>query len=63
MVKVIEEIVDDGIFMELFNSYAENIVIGFQKVRQLVWSQTNPKYWLDVWILSLNQGSEIYQNM
>ena len=32
MVKVIEEIVDDGIFMELFNSYAENIVIGFSRL-------------------------------
>ena len=32
MVKVIEEIVDDGIFMELFNSYAENIVIGFARL-------------------------------
>ena len=29
MVKVIEEIVDDGFFMELFNSYAENIIIGY----------------------------------
>jgi propionyl-CoA carboxylase beta chain len=32
MVKVIEEIVDDGIFMELFNSYAENIIIGFARL-------------------------------
>ena len=32
MVKVIEEIVDDGIFVELFNSYAENIVIGFARL-------------------------------
>ena len=32
MVKVIEEIVDDGIFMELFNSYAENIVIGYARL-------------------------------
>ena len=32
MVKLIEEIVDDGIFMELFNSYAENIVIGFSRL-------------------------------
>tara|TARA_B100001996_G_scaffold382841_1_gene375931 strand:+ start:85 stop:1647 length:1563 start_codon:yes stop_codon:yes gene_type:complete len=32
MVKVIEEVVDDGFFMELFNSYAENIVIGFGRL-------------------------------
>ena len=32
MVKVIEEIVDDGLFVELFNSYAENIVIGFARL-------------------------------
>ena len=32
MVKGIEEFVDDGIFMELFNSYAENIVIGFARL-------------------------------
>ncbi len=32
MVKVIEEIVDDGFFMELFNSYAENIVIGYARL-------------------------------
>ena len=32
MVKIIEEIVDDGIFMELFNSYAENIIIGFARL-------------------------------
>ena len=32
MVKVIEEIVDDGFFMELFNSYAENIIIGYARL-------------------------------
>ena len=32
MVKVIEEIVDDGHFMELFNLYAENIIIGFARL-------------------------------
>ena len=32
MVKVIESIVDDGYFMELFNSYAENIVIGYGRL-------------------------------
>jgi acetyl-CoA carboxylase carboxyltransferase component len=32
MVKVIEEVVDDGIFMELFDAYAENIVIGFARL-------------------------------
>jgi propionyl-CoA carboxylase beta chain len=32
MVKVIEEVVDDGIFMELFTLYAENIVIGFARL-------------------------------
>ncbi|MDP6870356.1 MAG: acyl-CoA carboxylase subunit beta [Candidatus Poseidoniaceae archaeon] len=32
MVKIIEEIVDDGFFMELFNSYAENILIGYARL-------------------------------
>ena len=32
MVKVVEEIVDDGIFMELFESYADNIIIGFARL-------------------------------
>ena len=32
MVKVIEEVADDGIFMELFGSYAENIIIGFARM-------------------------------
>jgi propionyl-CoA carboxylase beta chain len=32
MVKVIEEVVDDGYFMELFNSYAENIIIGYARL-------------------------------
>ena len=32
MVRVIEEIVDDNIFMELFDSYAENILIGFARL-------------------------------
>lgn len=32
MVKVISEIVDDGLFVELFNSYAENIIIGFARL-------------------------------
>ena len=30
--KVIEEIVDEGRFLELFSSYAENIVIGFSRL-------------------------------
>ena len=32
MVKVVEEIVDDGDFMELFSSYADNIIIGFARL-------------------------------
>ncbi|MEC7096725.1 MAG: carboxyl transferase domain-containing protein, partial [Candidatus Thermoplasmatota archaeon] len=32
MVKVIEEIVDDGHFMELFDAYADNIIIGFARL-------------------------------
>ena len=32
MVKVVEEIVDDGIFMQLFESYADNIIIGFARL-------------------------------
>ena len=32
MVQVIEEVVDDGIFMELFTLYAENIIIGFARL-------------------------------
>ena len=32
MVKVVEEIVDDGHFMELFDSYADNIIIGFARL-------------------------------
>ena len=32
MVKVIEEVVDDGYFVELFEQYAENIVIGFARM-------------------------------
>ena len=32
MVKVIEEVADDGLFMELFGSYAENIIIGFARM-------------------------------
>lgn len=32
MVKLIEEIVDDGNFLELFNSYAENIIIGLARM-------------------------------
>ena len=32
MVKVIEEVVDDGYFLELFEQYAENIVIGFARM-------------------------------
>ena len=32
MVKVVEEIVDDGNFMELFESYADNIIIGFARL-------------------------------
>ena len=31
MVKVVEEIVDDGHFMELFDAYADNIIIGFAR--------------------------------
>ena len=30
--KVVEEIVDEGRFLELFSSYAENIVIGFSRL-------------------------------
>ena len=43
MVKVIEEIVDDGIFMELFNSYAENIVIGFSRLKTIGVVANQPK--------------------
>lgn len=32
MVKVVEEIVDDGIFVELFEAYADNIIIGFARL-------------------------------
>ena len=32
MVKVVEEIVDDGHFMELFDAYADNIIIGFARL-------------------------------
>lgn len=32
MVKVVEEVVDDGVFMELFPSYADNIIIGFARM-------------------------------
>jgi len=32
MVKVIKEVADDGFFMELFGSYAENIIIGFARM-------------------------------
>jgi propionyl-CoA carboxylase beta chain len=32
MIKVIEEVADDGLFMELFGSYAENIIIGFARM-------------------------------
>lgn len=32
MVKVVEEVVDDGLFMELFPSYADNIIIGFARM-------------------------------
>ena len=32
MVKVVEEIVDDGIFLELFEAYADNIIIGFARL-------------------------------
>ena len=32
MVKVVEEIVDDGVFMQLFESYADNIIIGFARL-------------------------------
>ena len=32
MVKVVEEVVDDGMFMELFPSYADNIIIGFARM-------------------------------
>ncbi len=32
MIKVIEEVADDGLFMELFGSYAENIIIGFMRM-------------------------------
>ena len=35
MVKVIEEVVDDGYFVELFEQYAENIVIGFARMGDL----------------------------
>ena len=32
MVKVVEEVVDDGDFMELFSSCADNIIIGFARL-------------------------------
>lgn len=32
MVKVVEEVVDDGMFMELFPAYADNIIIGFARM-------------------------------
>lgn len=32
MVQVVEEVVDDGIFVELFTAYAENIIIGFARL-------------------------------
>jgi len=32
MVEIIEEVVDDGFFMEVFDSYAENILIGFARL-------------------------------
>ena len=32
MVKVVEEIVDDGHFVELFEAYADNIIIGFARL-------------------------------
>ena len=32
MVNVVEEVVDDGAFMELFPAYADNIVIGFARL-------------------------------
>ena len=32
MVKVVEEVVDDGEFLELFTNYAENIIIGFARL-------------------------------
>ena len=32
MVKVVEEVVDDAVFMELFPSYADNIIIGFARM-------------------------------
>jgi len=32
IVKVIEDVVDDGIFLELFASYAENITIGLARI-------------------------------
>lgn len=32
MVNVVEEVVDDGVFMELFPAYADNIIIGFARM-------------------------------
>ena len=32
MVTVVEEVVDDGMFMELFSAYADNIIIGFARL-------------------------------
>ena len=32
MVSVVEEVVDDGEFLELFPNYAENIIIGFARL-------------------------------
>jgi propionyl-CoA carboxylase beta chain len=32
MVEIIEDVVDDGFFMEVFDSYAENILIGFARL-------------------------------
>ena len=32
MVAVVEEVVDDGMFMELFSAYADNIIIGFARL-------------------------------
>jgi acetyl-CoA carboxylase carboxyltransferase component len=53
MVKVVEEIVDDGIFVELFEAYADNIIIGFARLegRTIGVVGISQRFWLVVWTL------------